>query len=155
MQVKGGKISIFVKMAKNPHVSRKFKVENFIDSKEVRIVIIMHKSLIDQLQLCSATSSIQNLFAQPPSSFKLFCPAMNKIYETISHGGGQKREYPEDKFARQEKRAYPADKFPRQEYDPKKRTTPMIGDKKGSITNTTGKKVWFPRVLEKKYCSDF
>ena len=31
----------------------------------------------------------------------------------------------------------------------------MIGDKKGSITNTTGKKFWFPRGLEKKYCSDF
>ena len=148
-------VSVFVKMAKNPHVSRKFKVENLIDPKEVRIGMIMHKSLIDQLQLCSATSSIQNLFAQPPSSFKLFCPAMNKFYESMSQGGGQKREYPEDKFARQEKRAYHVDKFPRQEYDPKKRTTSMIGDKKGSITNTTGKKFWFPRGLEKKYCSDF
>ena len=109
----------------------------------------MHKTLIDQLQLCSATSSIQNLFAQPPSSFKLFCPAMNKVHETMSQGGQQ------DKFPRQEKRVYSEDKFPRQDYDPRKRPTPMIGDKKGSITNTTGKKFWFPRGLEKKYCSDF
>ena len=53
---------------------------------------------------------------------------MNKFYESMSQGGGQKREYPEDKFARQEKRVRHEDKFPRQEYDPKKRTTPMIGD---------------------------
>ena len=114
-------VSIFVKMAKNPHVSRKFKIDNFIDPKEIRIGIIMQKSLIDQLQLCSATSSIQNLFAQPPSSFKLFCPAMNKIHETMSQGGQQ------DKFPRQEKRVYSEDKFPRQDYDPRNRPTPMPG----------------------------
>ena len=68
--------SVFVKMAKNPHVIRKFKVENTINPKEVKIAIIMQKSLLEQLQLCCATSSAQNIFAKPPISFGLFCPVL-------------------------------------------------------------------------------
>lgn len=64
--------SIFIKMAKNPHAVRRFKIENTIDPKEIRIVKIMHNALLDQLQLCIATSSLQNLFANPTSSFKFF-----------------------------------------------------------------------------------
>ena len=63
--------SIFVKMAKNPHVVRKFKISNTIDQKETRIGQIMYKSLLDNLQLCSATSSLQNLFANSASSYYL------------------------------------------------------------------------------------
>jgi len=45
------------------------------------------------------------------------------------------------------------DKFPRQEYDHKKR--PMIGDKKGSITNTTGKSFGFQEVWRKNTAQIF
>ena len=64
--------SVFIKMAKNPTVVRKFKIDNAIDPKGVKIALMMHKSLLDQLQLCCATSSVQNLFAKPPSSFAIF-----------------------------------------------------------------------------------
>ena len=64
--------SVFVKMAKNPHVIRKFMVENTINPKEVTIAIIMQISHIEQLQLCCATSSPQNICAKPPTSFGLF-----------------------------------------------------------------------------------
>lgn len=68
--------STFIKMAKNPKVIRKFKVENLIDSKDVKIGRIMHSTLLDQLQLCAAISSVQNLFATPIISFKIFCPSL-------------------------------------------------------------------------------
>ena len=41
--------STLLKMAKNPKAIRKFKVENDIDPKEVKIGCIMHNALIDQL----------------------------------------------------------------------------------------------------------
>lgn len=63
-------------MAKNPKVIRKFKVENIIDPKEIKIGCIMHNALLNQLQLCTATSSVQNLFATPTLSFKSFCPTL-------------------------------------------------------------------------------
>ena len=69
--------SIFIKMAKNPKVIRKFKVENIIDPKEIKIGCIMHNALLNQLQLCTATSSLQNIFATPTLSFKLFCPSLH------------------------------------------------------------------------------
>ena len=67
-------LSIFIKMAKIPHIVRKLKIENTIDQKETKIVQIMYKFLLDQLQLCSATSSLQNLSANPTSSYYLFFP---------------------------------------------------------------------------------
>ena len=66
--------SIFIKMSKNPNVVRKFKIEQVMQQDEVRMALMMHQSLMDQLQLCAVTSSPQNLFAQPPSSYKLFFP---------------------------------------------------------------------------------
>ena len=69
--------SIFIKMAKNPKVIRKFKVENIIDPKEIKIGCIMHNALLNQLQLCTATTSLQNIFATPTLSFKLFCPTLH------------------------------------------------------------------------------
>jgi len=51
--------SIFVKMAKNPHVVRKFKVANTSDAKEVKFTTIIQESLLEQLQVCTVTSSIQ------------------------------------------------------------------------------------------------
>ena len=86
--------SIFVKMAKNPHVVRKFKISNTIDQKETKIGQIMYKSLLDNLQLCSATSSLQNLFANPASSYYLFFP---KEQDNINTNGNNKRPYDEDR----------------------------------------------------------
>ena len=39
--------SIFIKMAKTPQVIRKFKVSNIVDHKEVKMVILMHSTLMD------------------------------------------------------------------------------------------------------------
>ena len=66
--------SKFIRMAKNPHVVRKFKIENVIDAKEIKVGQIMFKTLLEQLQLCSATSSLQVLFAQPAILYKKFFP---------------------------------------------------------------------------------
>ena len=74
--------STFIKMAKNPKVIRKFKVENIIDSKEIKIGCIMHSALLNQLQLCTATSSVQSIFATPTLSFKIFCPSLSARLET-------------------------------------------------------------------------
>ena len=51
-------------------------MENIIDGKDVKISRIMLRKLIDQLQLCSATSSLQILFANPPASYKIFFPTI-------------------------------------------------------------------------------
>ena len=72
--------SKFIRMAKNPHVVRKFKIENVIDAKEIKIGQIMFKTLLEQLQLCSATSSLQVLFAQPAILYKNSSPS---TYRTI------------------------------------------------------------------------
>ena len=76
--------SIFIKMAKTPQVTRKFKVDNTVDHKEVRMAVMMHNSLMNQLQLCTATSSSQNIFAQAPVSFKLFCPSLCKTLQSLT-----------------------------------------------------------------------
>ena len=112
-------------MVKNPHVLRKLKVENIIDGKDVKVSRIMFKNLIDQLQLCSATSSLQILFANPPATYKIF-------FLTIPSKG--KRSLPE-----KEKQGEP-------EFKKKKGF--------GSIINTTGKKIFFPKGMEKRYCAD-
>ena len=126
--------SIFVKMAKNPHVIRKFKVENTINPKEVKIAIIMQKSLLEQLQLCCATSSAQNIFAKPPISFGLFCPVLAsklKIQNNRSppaiHNGDQYSSYTNNN----------------------KRNAPSSTPKKdffGSIINDTGKNLYLSLI---------
>ena len=68
--------SVFIKMAKNPHRIRKFKTENMISAKDLKITCIMHITLLQQIQLCSATSFLQNLFVNPTSSFKIFFPTL-------------------------------------------------------------------------------
>ena len=128
--------SIFVKTAKNPKIGRKFQIENTIDKNQVKLASIMHNNLIEQLQLCVATSSLQNLFAHPPTSFRLFCPALNATntkQESANIG-----------------------------YIDKKRTLSTNNENEpnkkrlfGSIINDTGRRIMFPRGVEKKYCSDF
>ena len=118
--------SKFIRMAKNPHVVRRFKIENVIDAKEIKIGQVMFKQLLEQLQLCSATSSLQVLFAQPAISYKRFFPMISQ--------NDKKRQ-----FVEKEKTT---------ENLPKKR-------KYGSIINKTGKRLLFPHGLEKNYCSNF
>ena len=118
--------SIFIKMSKNPNVVRRFKMEQVVKHDEIRMGLMMHQSLMDQLQLCAVTSSPQNLFAQPPSSYKVFFPETKK---------------------EQLKRPNPF-----QDGEPGK--AQKVGEK-GSIVNDTGNKLWFPKGLEKKYCADF
>ena len=133
--------SIFVKMAKNPKICRKFQIENVIERREIRLAGIMHTNLMEQLQLCAVTSSLQNVFARPPTSFKIFCPALFAANKSASLAAN------------------------------KSQTCPLIGQKRplstpnpndpnkkrifGSIINTTGQRIIFPKGLEKKYCSDF
>ena len=50
-------VSIFIKMAKTPQVTRKFKITNTVDHKEIKMAIMMQSTLMDQLQLCAVTSS--------------------------------------------------------------------------------------------------
>ena len=129
-------VSIFIKMAKTPQVTRKFKITNTVDHKEVKMAIMMHSTLMDQLQLCSVTSSTQNIFAQAPVSFKIFCPSLYKS--------------PEPKTCLLPKRPY---SLLNQEHldEPKRHKS----EPKGAIINTTGRKIVFPRGLEQKYCADF
>ena len=123
-------------MAKTPQVLRKFKITNTVDHKEVKMAIMMQSTLMDQLQLCAVTSSTQNIFAQAPISFRIFCPSLQNAPELQSRlplkrpNSSQNQEHIDER------------KKPRQE-------------PKGAIINTTGRKIFFPRGLEKKYCSDF
>ena len=124
--------AIFVKMAKNPPVIRKFKVDNTIDPKEIRIATIMTKNLLDQLNLCVATGTPQLIFAQQPSSFSTFCP---QLMETECEYVKKKRSS--------------------QDFDTKGESNKKQLVSKGSIINTTGKKIYFPKGLKNRYCADF
>jgi hypothetical protein len=120
--------SVFVKTAKNPSVVRKYKINNTISYDDFNLSSLMISSLIDQMRLCTATGSLQVLFASPTSSFKLFCPHLIATEPT-------KRPRENDKI--------PESKFPKRE------------GSKGSVKNTTGKRLWLPNTLEGKYCIDF
>ena len=126
--------SVYIKMAKNPNVVRKFKITNKIDIIDVKVARIIHHQLMEQLQLCTATSSLQNIFGLPSSSYKIFFPSttpkINSLVQT------DKKRPSEDK----EKSDNPT----------KKKKLGL-----GSIVNTTGKRLFFPKGLEKKYCADF
>ena len=145
--------SIFIKMAKNPKVIRKFKVENIIDPKEIKIGCIMHNALLNQLQLCTATSSLQNIFATPTLSFKLFCPSLHTSVHDKSTNNQNilKRPYNDSNIDRSQGRNN-ANKNINKGQDNDKR--PRI-ETRGSIINKTGKKIYLPKGLEKKYCSNF
>jgi hypothetical protein len=120
--------SIFVKAAKKTHTVRRFNVDNVIKYEDVNLSSLMISSLIDQLRLCTATGSLQVLFASPTTSFKYCCPHLTKLEQGL-------------------KRPRDNDKTPEGKKVPK--------DSKGSIINTTGKRLTFPSGLEGKYCSDF
>ena len=88
----------------------------------------MISSLIDQLRLCTGTGSLQVLFASLTNPFKIFCSKLIAV-ET------SKRPRENDKT--------PESKFPKKEAS------------KGSVKSTSGKRLWFPRTLVGKYCTDF
>ena len=125
--------SIFIKMAKTPQVIRKFKVSNIVDHKEVKMVILMHSTLMDQLQLCSVTSSTQNIFAQAPVSFKIFYPSLYTLSEPLTCTL-PKMQYKELTQT--------------ETYNKKSK-----GEPRGAIINTIGKTI-LPRGLDKKYCAN-
>jgi hypothetical protein len=126
--------SIFVKMAKNPSTVRRFKIEGTIDAEEIRLANIMTSTLVNNLQVCTATSSLQVLFAHPPSSFELFCPHLiNKDQDKNNLTG--KRPLPNDN----------------KDNDGKKNQKTGAG----AIINTTGSRLIFPKGLSNKYCADF
>ena len=117
--------SSFVKIAKNPTIVRKFKIENKISFSEIQTARIMAKSLLEQLHLCTATSSLQMIFSSPPVSYKFFFPVMKE----------KKRTLPDK---------YVMDKEPFKKMK-----------SSGYIQNLTGRKLMLPRNLDKKYCSNF
>ena len=117
-------------MAKNPNTIRKAKVEQVIDPKDVKIATIMKTNLLDQLQLCSATGSAQNLFSEAPTSFSILCPHLAKT-TPISTTTGKKRPIVEPK------------------------TDPSPKKHRGPIKNTTGNRIVFPKGLTQRYCADF
>ena len=71
-------------MVKNLHAVRMFKIENIISAKDLKTGNIMHSTLLRQLQLFSATSSLQNLFINPTFSFKMSYPKLYSKNEAIS-----------------------------------------------------------------------
>ena len=117
--------SSFVKIAKNPTIVRKFKIENKISVSEIQSARIMVKSLLEQLHLCTATSSLQMIFSSPPVSYKFFFLVMK-----------------EKKRSLMDKNVVDKEPFKKMR-------------KSGSIQNLTGQKLILPRNLEKKYCGNF
>ena len=121
---------------------RRFKIENFIDPHEIRLATIMTSTLINNLQVCSATSSLQVLFANPPSSCEVFCPHLVK---TNNNNNNNNNNNPGNNNNNGGKWPGPND-----EGKNKQQKTGL-----GSIENTTGKRLFFPKGLSQKYSSDF
>ena len=115
--------SSFVRIAKNPNTIRKFKVENKISFREIQTARIMVKTLLEQLHLCTATSSLQMIFSSPPISYKVFFPVMKEKKRTF------------------------ADNYVNNKESFKKMKS------SGTIQNLTGQKLRLPKELEKRYCS--
>ena len=118
--------STFIRMDKNPHTVRKLKIENTISPKEVKVGTIMAKSLMDQLLLCTTTSSRQVIFAQPTPSYYFFFPHIT---------------------TNERKRPLPT-------RDNNLEPTAIKKKMSGSIINKTGKRLTFPSGMEKRYCAD-
>ena len=121
--------SLFVSTAKNPSAVRKFKIDGTIEYiKDIEVAMLMMTDLQNQLRLCTVTGSLHTLFAHPPTSFPIFCPNLAKT-ETL------KRKTFDDK-----------DNGP---------TPPKKEKQGGSVNNTTGKKLFMPKGMKGRYCSDY
>ena len=163
----------FIKLAKNSHVVREVKVSRTIDLKGINISSLIMKNLIEQLKLCVATGSQQNLFARPPAPFATFCPLLSRVNVNFSphhhhqsdtnntvsgilrggtsgdsRGDGRKRSnsdisLPDDNYRQQQKTGYGS------------KTNGAEAPLASSIVNITGKKLFFPPGLSQRYCASF
>ena len=105
----------------------------------------MTSTLINNLEVCSATSSLQVLFASPPSSYEVFCPHLVTTIITNNGGNNNKNNGRNDDDNNGGKR-----QGQHEEGKNKQQKTSH-----GSIISTTGKRLFFPKGLSQKYCSDF
>ena len=92
----------------------------------------MYSALLDQLKLCTATSSVQNIFSTPTLFFKIFCPS---LYARLGANESNQKRTPGDRNTdrggdRNIDRGQSNEKKPRLE-------------SRGSIINKTGGKYIF------------
>ena len=107
---------------------RKFKINGTITNlRDIESASLMIPDLQNQLRLCTVTGSLHTLFAHPPTTFPVFCPQISKT-EPL------KRKHQDDNDSGKQ---------------PSKR------DKTGSVNNTTGRKLFMPKGMTGRYCSDF
>ena len=116
--------AVFIRMAENPSIVRRLKMKNFIDPHEIRLATIMISTLINNLQVCSAISSLKVLFANTPSSFEVFCPHLVKTTNNNNAGNINNGKRP----------------GPNVDGKNKQQRTGL-----GSIENTTGKRLFFSK----------
>ena len=83
----------------------------------------MIKTLLEQLHLCTATSSLQMIFSSPPILYNIFFPVMKE----------NKRNFSENNVIEKES----SKKMKQGSY----------------IQNLTGQRLMLPKELEKKYCT--
>ena len=62
----------FARLAKNTHAISVSQATGIVLYKYVKLVLLMYKDLIHQLQLCMVVSSKQNLFADASLDFRTF-----------------------------------------------------------------------------------
>jgi len=73
----------FVELAKNPHVIREIKATGKIDTKHVKVPLLIVHQLLEQLHLCIATGSTDILFTRPPQTLLPFFPLFLLLAGTV------------------------------------------------------------------------
>ena len=68
----------FARLAKNTHVIRAAQAMKIVLYKYFNLVLLIHEDLMHHLQLCMATGSTHNLFADAPLIFRTFYPALTR-----------------------------------------------------------------------------
>ena len=113
----------------------------------------MNNALLNQLQLYTSTSSLENIFATPTLSFKIFCPILhaNLQEKSSSYENTLKRNNSDRNQDRGQEKNTASKHFDKDQDNGKRQKT----ETRGSIMNKTGKRIFSPQGLDKKYCSDF
>ena len=169
----------FIKLAKNPHVVREVKVSQTIDLKGIKVSSLIMRNLLEQLQLCVATGSQQNLFARPPASFAIFCPVLSrgsggnvnfspvgwKNHHKSDNMGGNGSSILRSGSSRESrgatrKRSNSDISLPDQKTRSRNNSFSSANNGAdaplaGSIVNITGKKLFFPPGMSQRYCASF
>jgi len=169
----------FIKLAKNPHVVREVKVSQTIDLKGIKVSSLIMRNLLEQLQLCVATGSQQNLFARPPASFAIFCPVLSrgsggnvnfspvgwKNHHKSDNMGGSGSSILRSGSSRESrganrKRSNSDISLPDQKTRSRNNSFSSANNGAdaplaGSIVNITGKKLFFPPGMSQRYCASF